>query len=293
MIVKYREGKVPAPGTASGDEDVRSLSARVIRDYRANFDDYSFSRALENIWELIARVNKYIVENEPWAIAEKPSESGKLDGVLFHCAEALRIISVLLTAAMPKTAQAIWEQLGLEGQVRQVRLDQLEWSNVLAGKTLRPGASLFPRLDRKVVMEKLDAAMQAKHGPSEPVAAAVPGPAFEGVPLSPQISIDDFVKVDLRVATVIEAEKVKGADKLLRLIVDVGFEKRQIVAGIAKAYEPEKLIGRKVVIVANLQPRKLRGLESNGMIVAASFGADDLPILAGFHEDIPNGARLK
>ena len=113
------------------------------------------------------------------------------------------------------------------------------------------------------------------------------------MPLSPQISIDDFVKVDLRVATVVEAEKVKGADKLLRLIVDVGFEKRQIVAGIAKAYEPETLVGRKVVIVANLQPRKLRGLESNGMIVAASFGADDLPILAGFQEDIPNGARLK
>jgi methionyl-tRNA synthetase len=135
-------------------------------------------------------------------------------------------------------------------------------------------------------MEKLDAAMEAKLGPAET-------PPAEGPPLAPQISIDDFAKVDLRVATVVEAEKVKGADKLLRLVVDLGFEKRQIVAGIAKAYEPEKLIGRKVVIVANLQPRKLRGLDSNGMIVAASYGPDDLPILAGFHEDIPDGARLK
>jgi methionyl-tRNA synthetase len=294
MISKYRAGKVPSPGKAKGDGEVQSLAARVIKDYCANFDDYSFSRALENIWELIARVNKYIVENEPWAIAEKPSESAVLDGVLFHSAEALRIISVLLSAAMPKTAQSIWEQLGLDGEVRRVRLDRLEWSTVLAGKVLRPGPSLFPRLDRKVVMEKLDAAMDAKQGtPETPAPPPAAAPATEGSPLASQITIDDFVKVDLRVATVIEAEKVKGADKLLRLVVDLGFEKRQIVAGIAKAYEPEKLVGRKVVIVANLQPRKLRGLESNGMIVAASMGPDDLPILAGFHEDIPNGARLK
>jgi methionyl-tRNA synthetase len=291
MISKYRGGKVPAPGKATGDDDVQQLSARVVRDYCANFDDYAFSRALENIWELIARVNKYIVENEPWAIAEKPAEAGRLDSVLFHSAEALRIIAVLLAPAMPKTAQSIWEQLGLDGEVRRERLDKLQWSGVLEGKTLRPGPSLFPRLDKKIVMEKLDAAMEAKHGKAE--APATTAPAANGTPLAPPISIDDFVKVDLRVATVVEAEKVKGADKLLRLVVDVGFEKRQIVAGIAKAYEPEKLIGRKVVIVANLQPRKLRGLESNGMIVAASLGAEDLPILAGFHEDIPNGARLK
>jgi methionyl-tRNA synthetase len=291
MIQKYRGGKIPSPGQARGDAEVQSLAARVIRDYSAHFEDYAFSRALENIWELIARVNKYIVENEPWAIAEKPAESATLDSVLFHSAEALRIISVLLSAAMPKTAQAIWDQLGLDGEVHRVRLDQLEWSTSLAGRTLRQGSSLFPRLDRKVVMEKLDAAMNVNQAPQTPAPAAVP--AGDGAPLSPQISIDDFVKIDLRVATVVEAEKVKGADKLLRLVVDVGFERRQIVAGIAKAYEPEKLVGRKVVIVANLQPRKLRGLESNGMIVAASVGPDDLPILAGFHEDIPNGARLK
>jgi len=295
MIVKYREGKVPQPGKAPGDEDVRSLAERVIKQYRACFDDYSFSRGLETIWELIARVNKYIVENEPWAIAEKPSESARLDSVLFHCAESLRIISVLLAAAMPKTAQAIWEQLGLDGEVRKTRLDHLGWSTDVAGKALRPGPSLFPRLDRKVIMEKLDAALAAKQGPdaaASPQSPAAGGPS-DGNPLAAPITIDDFAKIDLRVATVLEAEKVKGADKLLRLVVDVGFEKRQIVAGIAKAYDPEKLVGRKVVIVANLAPRKLRGLESNGMIVAASLGAEDLPILAGFHEDIPNGARLK
>jgi methionyl-tRNA synthetase len=124
--------------------------------------------------------------------------------------------------------------------------------------------------------------------PQPPAAASVSAPE-----LAPSITIDDFVKVDLRVGTVVEAERVKGADKLLRLIVDLGFEKRQVVAGIAKAYEPEKLVGRKVVVVANLQPRKLRGLESNGMIVAASIGPEDTPVLVGFHEEISNGARLK
>src|SRR6185436_7980348 len=113
-------------------------------------------------------------------------------------------------------------------------------------------------------------------------------PASDAPPLAPQITIDDFAKIDLRVATVVEAERVKGADKLLRLIVDLGFEKRQVLAGIAKSYEPEKLIGRKVVVVANLQPRKMRGLESNGMIVAASMGPDDQPVLVGFHEDVAN-----
>ena len=146
-------------------------------------------------------------------------------------------------------------------------------------------------------MEKLDAAMDSKQadaaGPAAPASAPAGPPAAEGVNLAPQITIDDFSKVDLRVATVLEAERVKGADKLLRLVVDLGFEKRQVLAGIASAYQPESLIGRKVVVVANLQPRKLRGLESNGMIVAASIGPADKPVLVGFHEDVENGARLK
>jgi methionyl-tRNA synthetase len=147
------------------------------------------------------------------------------------------------------------------------------------------GTSLFPRLEQKVVSEKLDNALQARQGP--------PSEAAKGSSVSPTITIDDFAKVDLRVATVLEAERVKGADKLLRLVVDLGFEKRQILAGIATAYAPESLVGRKVVIVANLQPRKLRGLESQGMVVAASVGDDGKPVLAGFIEEIENGARLK
>ncbi len=240
------------------------------------------------MWELISRVNKYIVENEPWVLAEKPAEAGKLDSVLFHCAEALRIIAVLLAPAMPKSTETMWQQLGLDGKIEDVPLNELRWSTELAGRTIRGGSALFPRIDSKEIHKKLESAADAAAPASAPVAVE-----SSASPLAPVITIDDFVKIDLRAGTVIEAERVKGADKLLRLIVDLGFEKRQILAGIAKVYEPEKLVGRKVVVVANLAPRKLRGLESNGMIVAASLGNDDPPILAGFNEETPNGARLK
>jgi methionyl-tRNA synthetase len=291
MISKYRGGRVPSPGEAKHDAEVRELASRVIDNYRKHFDDYNFSRALENVWELISRVNKYIVENEPWAIAEKPSEARKLDSVLFHAAEALRLIAILVAPVIPKTAQSLWEQLGLDGKIVQARLAELRWSDELAGKTIRGGPSLFPRLDAKEVLKKMESlSEQQQELKSETATPAAPAPVGN---LAPQITIDDFAKVDLRVATVLEAERVKGADKLLRLVVDLGFEKRQVLAGIAIAYAPESLVGRKVVIVANLQPRKLRGLESNGMVVAASAGPEDKPVLVAFTEDVENGARLK
>src|SRR5436309_5739227 len=162
MLSKYRSARVPAPGEANGDSDVRALAARVISDHRANFDDYNFSRGLENVWELISRVNKYIVENEPWAIAEKPQEAKKLDSVLFHAAESLRVVAVLVAPVMPKTAQNIWEQLGLDGKITGVRLHELRWREDLVGKTIRGGASLFPRLDPKEVLKKMDSVSEQK-----------------------------------------------------------------------------------------------------------------------------------
>src|SRR5215510_6752406 len=156
MISKYRAGRVPPPGDARGDAEVRQLASRIVESYQKNFDDYNFSRGLENVWELIARVNKYIVENEPWAIAEKPSEAKKLDSVLFHAAESLRLIAALVAPVIPKTAQTLWEQLGLEGKVTDTRLADLRWSEELVGKTIRGGTALFPRLDPKEVFKKMD-----------------------------------------------------------------------------------------------------------------------------------------
>ena len=288
MVAKYRDSVLPSPGEARGDAEVQALAARVVSDFRKNFDEYNLSRGLENIFELIARMNKYIVENEPWKIAKDESKAGILDSVLFHSAESLRIVAALLAPTMPETAQTIWKQLGLDGKVAEVSLAELGWSDVLAGRKLPGGPSLFPRVDKKAIYAKLEAgAVGAETPDEEPPARSGPPP------LAPPITIDDFVKLDLRVGTVVEAERVKKADKLLRIVVDLGFEKRQVVAGIAKVYEPESLIGRQVVVVANLAPRKLRGLESNGMIVAASVGPDDKPVLVGFHEDVSDGARLK
>jgi methionyl-tRNA synthetase len=287
MVNRYRDGTIPAPGEATGDEEVRQLAATVIDDYRSRFDGYELSRALESIWTLIARVNKYIVENEPWALAKEPSEALRLDSVLYHSAEALRISAVMLAPFMPETARTIWRQLGLPDRVADVDLRALEWTEDLAGRRVVGGEALFPRIDAESVYRALEdrSGAGSETAPAEPEA--------EAAPLEPMITIEDFSKVDLRVGTVIEAERAKGADKLLRLVVDLGFEQRQVLAGIARAYEPADLIGRKVVVVANLKPRKMRGLESKGMIVAASAGPEDKPVLVGFHEEVPNGSRLR
>jgi methionyl-tRNA synthetase len=196
---------------------------------------------------------------------------------------------------MPDATARIWAQLGL-GDIRKFDLSQLQWGQLHLGTRLGDVQAVFPRADKSAVerMQKMEeqsgATGDSPTQPSEarPVGGAKPPAAIpEG-----KISIDDFAKVELRVAQVKTAERVKGADKLLRLEVDLGTEVRQLVAGIAEAYAPESLIGRKVVIVANLAPRKLRGLESNGMIVAASPEGGQ-PVLASFLEDVPIGTRLK
>jgi len=206
---------------------------------------------------------------------------------------------------MPEATAKIWTQLGL-GDIRKFDLNQLRWGQLQTGTKLGEVQAVFPRADKSAIqrMQKMEEQNNSSSAsgtaipPSAPaqtsVAAASPATPAKTAPAVPdgKISIDDFAKVDLRVAQVKVAERVKGADKLLRLEVDLGTEVRQLVAGIAEAYAPETLIGRKVVIVANLAPRKLRGLESNGMIVAASIEGGK-PVLASFLEDVPVGTRLK
>jgi methionyl-tRNA synthetase len=284
MLGKYRDGLITAGEEGVGDPDVEETAARVIADYIGRFEDYEFSRALEAVWELVSRVNKYIVENEPWVLARSESERRRLDSVLFHAAESLRIVAVLLAPVMPGTARAIYAQLGLEGDPGAERLDELGWSRKLDGIKVAGGDSLFPRLEAEKVYAALEAGRTSGGNAEE-------SPALP--PLKPEITIEDFAKLDLRVGTVIEAERVKGADKLLRLVVDLGLETRQVLAGIAQAYDAGALVGRKVVVVANLKPRKMRGLESRGMVVAASPGPEDPAVLVGFAEEVPNGSPLR
>jgi methionyl-tRNA synthetase len=326
MINRYFKGSVPypSPTVARKDTDgvIKEHAQAVIQEFGQLFDDCQFSRALESAWSLIGAVNKYLVDEEPWIVAEKEGEENKsrLATILYTAAEALRIVTALAHPVLPESTAKIWTQLGL-GEISKFNLGDLKWAQLPLGGKLGKVEPVFPRAD-KTSIERMQQMEQERAAQAGSTSAATPAPAGEGAragqlatqaahgptdgapaaksaqpaaapAVDGKISIDDFMKVELRVGQVKAAEKVKGADKLLRLEVDIGTEVRQLVAGIALAYKPEDLIGRKVVIVANLQPRKLRGLESNGMIVAASVGEDGKPVLAGFLEDVPIGAKLK
>jgi methionyl-tRNA synthetase len=297
---------------AKSDDAIAKLAAEVIANYGKLFDDYQFARALETAWSLVSAVNKYIVENEPWAVAEKQDEESRarLGTILYTSAEALRIVTALAHPILPGSTKRIWKQLGL-GDIAKTDLRELKWGQLPVGNKLGPIEGVFPRADKSAIerMQKMEeptaaAAAKTEEKPEDvpagtgaqagqPATQAAGGPAPAAASGNNQISIDDFAKVELRVGQVKTAEKVKNADKLLKLEVDIGTEVRQIVAGIAEVYPPETLVGRKVVIVANLAPRKLRGIESQGMIVAASLPPDGKPVLASFLEEVPIGARLK
>jgi methionyl-tRNA synthetase len=305
MIKQYCNGEVPAQAAERFDgaeavDDVNEASVRAIREATECFEQLEFSRGLETIWGLISSVDKFIVRVRPWEWAkpqilqQNPLAKPMLDRALYTAAEALRIATALLSPILPESCAEIWTQLGMT-ELDSVRLDSLAWGQLPAGQKIGEIAAVFPRIDAKPTIDKMRE-LEAQVSAEQAVLlgkAPTPSPQPPTPAAGAQITIDDYAKVELRVGQVISAERVKGADKLLHLKVDLAeAEPRSIVAGIADTYEPEVLIGRKVVIVANLAPRKLRGLTSNGMIVAASIEGGK-PVLAGFLEDIPVGARLK
>ena len=325
MITRYFRGEVPYPSASAsltaGDNAIAQTARKAIADFNSFCDEYQFSKALESAWDLIAAVDKYIVENEPWALGEKQDEisRSRLATILYTSAEALRIVTALAHPVLPTATTKIWSQLGL-GDIQKFPLSDLKWGQLRLGTKLGKVEAVFPRADKSSIerMQKMESeernGVEENQQRSAPRAteAQVTSPSTHGtgatfaaqqvtapartVPAAAasagKITIDDFAKVELRVAQVKVAEKVKGADKLLRLEVDLGTEIRQVLAGIAESYAPESLIGRKVVVVTNLAPRKLRGLESNGMIVAASPEGGKA-VLASFLEDVPLGTRLK
>jgi methionyl-tRNA synthetase len=309
MINRYFKAEVPYPSHAvartSADDAIAQIAQSTIREFGLLFDQFQFSRALEAAWSLVAAVDKYIVENEPWALGEKQDDESRarLATVLYTSAEALRIATALAHPVIPDATTKIWEQLGL-GDIKKMDLASLAWGQLPLGTKLGKVTPVFPRADKSAI-ERMQQMEEQQRGP-EPTASpatqaappvTAPHPVSATQAATPndgggKITIDDFARVELRVGQVKVAERVPKSDKLLRLEVDIGSEVRQVLAGIAEAYAPETLVGRKVVIVANLAPRKLRGYESNGMIVAASLEGGK-PVLASFLEDVPVGARLK
>ena len=296
MIQRYCDGVVPDSPAGRRDALDADLGTRIdaaIGAVVSQFDAFQITGALQDTWELVRAVNQYIVKREPWALAKKPDQRHTLEATLYHAADALRVVAALVDPVMPGAAERIRRMLGVT---------QERWTDLKAG-TLRPGTRLgtieplFPRIEK--TLEELRAmADTATPLPDQTPAAATPAaapPVVAGAaaPTSDgRLSIDDFMKVELRVAKVLEAEAVPKSKKLIKLRVDVGTEQRTIVAGIAEAYQPEQLVGRSIVIVANLKPAKLMGIESNGMVLAASVEGG-APSLLAVDPSMPPGTRVR
>jgi methionyl-tRNA synthetase len=299
MIEKYFGGEIPKPAPGRGGEGYAPGTADFAGEALAQISNLygrlSFSLALEQIWNQVAALDKYLTVEKPWTLAERPEDRTHLATVLYTAAEGLRIVSAMAHPVLPEATAKIWKQLGLAEPLGRVQLDDLAWGQLRPGTRIGKFEALFPRVEKSETVERIEAMAEEQNQAAQAAAAgAASASTTAPAPAGPaKITIEDFAKVELRVGQIKSAEPVPGANRLLQLQVDIGDEVRQIVAGIATVYKPESLIGRKVVVVTNLQPRKLRGVESNGMIVAASAGPDGSPVLASFLEDVPVGAKLK
>jgi methionyl-tRNA synthetase len=298
MIEQYFQSVVPAAPQSSEPPALAEKFRTHQREALGHFDKYQFSMALQGIWELIAAGDAYLTQQKPWTLAADSARRNDLAAVLYNAAETLRVVAVLAHPVLPHVTQKIWAQLGQRSLLAEERMDNLEWGGLQPGTQIEKTEALFPRVKKEEAVERMDQMEEEirAEGISKPaVPVASPGAAAQAAPApgDGRIGIEDFTKVEMRVGEVKSAERVPNTDKLLKIMVDIGTEVRQVLAGIAEFYEPEKLVGRKVVVVVNLAPRKMRGLESNGMIVAASAGPEGRPVLAGFLEDVPVGARLK
>ena len=274
MIGSYSDGVIPsAVEDGSGDTELISKAHTLLDDFRNKIESYKLNLATENILELVRETNRYLEINKPWELA-KNSRKDRLATVLYNGAESLRLAAALLSPIMPERCLNIRKQLGVENDNNAL---ELKWGALKAGTKIGIPETLFPRLQREKVVAEPGPKAEPKKAPSQPVEAKL-------------ISIDDFFKTELRAAKVLSAEAVEGANKLLKLQIDLGTEKRQIIAGIAQTYKPEEMVGKTIIVVANLQPAKIRGIDSNGMLLAAKTG--DVMGLLTVDKDIAPGAKI-
>jgi methionyl-tRNA synthetase len=285
MIEKYFDGIIPPYRGAKTafDNDLVEKAKETVKQYEEAMEKMEFSIALASVWQLINRTNKYIDETQPWLLAKDEGKKEQLASVMTHLAESLRHIAILLQPFLTRTPEKIFTQLGIvDEQLKQ--WDSLyKFGLIKEGTKVTKGEPLFPRLDIEKEVEYIKAHMQGS-APAKQTEEKRKQEAQE-------ITIDDFMKVDLRVAEVLHAEPVKNADKLLKLQLDLGYEKRQVVSGIAQFYKPEELIGKKVICVTNLKPVKLRGELSQGMILAGE--ENGVLSIATVDKTIPNGTKIK
>lgn len=294
MIEKYHGGVVThKEGTEAVDKEFIALVNETVAGYSDAMDHMELNQAIKDVWNLIGRANKYIDETAPWILAKDPAQAERLQAVMYNLAEALRIIAILMAPFVPVTAPKIYEQLGL-GKPESFFMADAVWGKLATGIKVQKGEPLFPRIEVTEAGETVIAAtkktaakaIKAEAPKAEAKKEVKPAAAEAG-----EITIDDFAKIDLRVATVVAAERVPKTDKLIKLQVKIGDEERTIVSGIAQHYEPENLIGKNVIVIANLKPAKLRGIESRGMVLAASDGEGNL-VLADA-PGIASGSKVK
>ena len=285
MVIKYFDGILPENKVhKANDAELKVLAQEVYQEATARLDKLDFSNYLAAVMRLVSRANKYIDENEPWALAKDPDQKERLGTVLYNLIECIRIAAVLAAPTMPALAERLNEQIPCFGNPDDLLWEAAgQWGKAPAGITLQKGEILFPRIDTKSLEEKT---MEENTVPQ----ITVEVPSENAAEESKYINIDDFAKVELRVAEVIACEKMEKADKLLILRVKIGEEERTIVSGIAQHYTPEDLIGKRIVVVANLQPTKLRGVLSEGMLLAAS-DAETVEVL--MVNQVPSGNRVK
>jgi methionyl-tRNA synthetase len=306
LIEKNCGGRIPKPGALTPQDNALAKEAEAaIGEVMDHYEKLGFSRGLEVIWALISAADKYLTVEKPWSLGESADEQQRRATVLWTTAEVLRVVTVLTHPVLPESTAKVWALLGQSGTLGAVDLGGLSWGQLAPSTGLGKSQALFPRIEKAEAIERMEAMEKEEQKAPSPAVASAPTastPATAGTAAAAaaapataeKIGIEDFAKVEMRVGQIKTAERIVGADKLLKLTVDIGTEIRQICAGIAQFYEPEKLIGRKVAVVVNLAPRKLRGVESNGMILAASVGPEGRPVLAGFpDEDVEIGARLK
>jgi methionyl-tRNA synthetase len=280
LLQRYCQGVVPEPaGPESAANSLAEAAAKLLPDLDPLLNELAFHKALARLWEYVRLVNRYVDEQAPWALARNPTHRRQLDTVLYNQVESLRLIALLLFPFMPHTAASMWRQLGIKDDIATQHLAHATaWGGTRPGMLIQPGEQLFPRIDagRSVSTTELTAAV------AEAPSSEVPAVA---------VSFEEFQKLDLRVGRIVTAEPVPKAKKLLKLTVDIGQEQRTVVAGIAQNYSPERLVGKSIILVTNLAPRTLRGIESQGMVLAAE--SDGQIVLASFDASVPPGSKVK
>ena len=278
MMEKYFDGIIPTPATEGPEDSALTQKAEeVIGEVRNLYNELAYNKILQKIWELVDVTNQYIDKTGPWNLVKTEEGKERLKTVMYNSAESLRILGVLLNPFMPQSTESLMKQLGLETSIEEQGMKSIDqWGGLKSGSQTQKAKQLFPRIEDKQAAKIL---------------AELSAPKEEQKEDGNQITIDEFMKVELRTGKILEAEKVKKSKKLIQLKIDIGTGTRQVLAGIAESYEPEDLIGRTVIIVANLKPAKLMGIESQGMVLAASNDGNIL--LAGFDQEPGQGIQVR